>query len=247
MSAVAVAVGVGGALLNNVNQRGATDAAERAAARQEEATSRATGLSERIYNENTARLAPWLQSGQRAQQEQDTLMGYGGDNQGAMTALQSSPGYQFRLSQGLKGLTSGLASRGGMGSGKSLVAGNQYNQNFASTEYGNRLAQLANVSSMGQNAATGVGNAGTQFANTQSNLWTNNANAQGAAGIAGANANRDSTLGLARLGVSAYGMSRNQPTYGSTTQNPNYDYLNSSAYRGGSTQPGWGDESLAGG
>jgi hypothetical protein len=195
-------------VFNSLTGQSAVDAAERAAQGQQAATDRATAENTRQFDIGQQNLAPWLAAGRRGLAEQESLLGLGGDNAGAMRSLQSSPGYQFRLSQGLKGLNAGLAARGGMGSGKSIAAGTDYNQNFASNEYGNRLSQLAGISNTGQTTGNQLAGFGANYAGNQGNLWTQNANAQGAADMAGANARQSSLLGLAKLGMSAYGGGR---------------------------------------
>ena len=51
--------------------------------------------------------------------------------------LQADPGYQFRLSEGLKALDRQAAARGGLISGSALKASSRYGQDMASQEYGN--------------------------------------------------------------------------------------------------------------
>jgi hypothetical protein len=50
--------------------------------------------------------------------------------------LQADPGYQFRLSEGLKALDRQAAARGGLISGSALKAAQRYGQDMASQEYG---------------------------------------------------------------------------------------------------------------
>jgi hypothetical protein len=50
--------------------------------------------------------------------------------------LESDPGYQFRLSEGLKALDRQAAARGGLISGSALKASQRYGQDMASQEYG---------------------------------------------------------------------------------------------------------------
>lgn len=50
--------------------------------------------------------------------------------------LQADPGYQFRLSEGLKALDRQAAARGGLISGSALKASQRYGQDMASQEYG---------------------------------------------------------------------------------------------------------------
>lgn len=96
------------------------------------------------------------------------LLGLGkGGPEAQLASLMASPGYQFRLQQGQKGLEASSAARGGMGSGKALTAATQYGQEYASGEYGNRLNQLAGGQTQarqdlqsGMNYAGEIGSAG---------------------------------------------------------------------------------------
>lgn len=194
-------------LINSLTGKDAADAAERAALLQGNSTDRATAENARQFDIGQQNLAPWLSAGKQALGEQQTLLGLNGDSSGALRSLQSSPGYQFRLNQGKKQLNAGLSARGGMGSGKSLVAGTNYNQDYAATEYGNRLNQLAGVANTGQTTGNTLGQMGSNYAQNQGNLWANNANAQGAAGIAGANARQSGISNIAKLGLMAWGAS----------------------------------------
>lgn len=113
--------------------------------------------------------------------------------------FQADPGYQFRLSEGEKGINRAMASRGQYDSGAALKALQRYGQDYASGEFGNaynrytanqtsQYNRLAGLAGSGQTAANTLGNAGADYANYAGNNLTSNANAQGAAGIAGANA-----------------------------------------------------------
>lgn len=180
------------------------NAADRAAQLQAEATRQATEEQRRQFGISQNNMAPWLRAGKGALSEQQALLGLGGDTGASLRSLMGSPGYQFRLEQGQRGLDAGLASRGGMGSGKAMQAATQYGQDYASNEYGNRLNQLSGLSSGGYSAASGMAGAGQNYANNLSSLLTGNANAQGAAGIAGANARQSGLLGGAQLGLNLY-------------------------------------------
>jgi hypothetical protein len=194
--------GVQEGIIDPLTGKAAADAADRAAALSATATDRATAENARQFDIGQANLAPWLDAGKGALTAQQSLMGLNGTTD-TLAELQNDPGYQFRLNQGQKSLDAGLAARGGMGSGKSLTAGIDYNQGFASQEYSNRLNQLAGLSGTGQTTGTQMANNGMNFANNQGSLWTNNANMQGAAGIAGANARQSGLFGLGTLGMMA--------------------------------------------
>lgn len=180
------------------------DAASSAANKMQGATDQSLAENQRQFNISQNNMAPWLRAGRKSLAAQQDLMGLGGDGT-QMQALQSAPGYQFRLQQGQRSLDAGLAARGGMGSGKSMQAGVDYNQNFASNEYQNRLNQLAGLSNTGQSTATQMGNQGMQYAQNQGNLWTGNANAQGAAGLQAANMNASTLQGVGNVLGNYYG------------------------------------------
>lgn len=206
----AAAIGAYGANQQRVASSRASDA-------QQNAANQAMLLSSQQNQLTREDLAPWLKAGKGALEEQQALMGLGGDTAGAMRALQSSPGYQFRQQQGLRSLEGGLAARGGMGSGKAMAAGQNYAQNFASNEYGNRLSQLSGLSGMGQSAAGNLGQFGAQYGGRMSDLMTGSANAYGAGQLASANATQGGLLGAAQLGLAGY-TAMNQPKYGSYPQ-----------------------------
>lgn len=107
--------------------------------------------------EKAKMVQPWYETGKSALESQSQLLGLTGTPEQQLAALQSSPGYQFRRQMGEKQLESGLAARGGMGSGKAALSAQQWGQDFASQEYQNRLNQLAGLSSQGYLAGAGLG------------------------------------------------------------------------------------------
>jgi hypothetical protein len=193
---------------NTISGKNAEDAAKEAARLQAAGGDKALAENMRQFDISQQNLAPWLTAGRGALAEQQTLMGMGGDSAGALRALQSSPGYQQRLLQGQRGLAAGIGARGGMGSGKALTAGSIFNQDYASNEYGNRLNQLAGLAGTGQSTATTMGGLGANYAQQQGNIYTGVANAQGAAGMAGANARQSGLLGMLGAGATIYGAKR---------------------------------------
>jgi len=173
-----------------------------------EGQQRATDLSlaemarQDLLNQN--RMYPYLQGGQAAWDEQLALMGISGDTEAANRALMESPGYKFGLESGERSLAAGTAARGGMGSGKAMTAANQWGQDYATGQRSNRLAELSNVSGVGFSASKNLGSTGANYASNYGNLLTGNANAQGAAGIAGENARQSGLLGGAQFGLNLY-------------------------------------------
>lgn len=94
--------------------------------------------------------------------------------------FEADPGYQFRLSEGMKALDRGAAARGNLLSGAQIKGSQRFAQNFASAEYQNvfnrqmlakqsNFGQLAGVAGGGQWAAGLNAQAGWNFANRAGN------------------------------------------------------------------------------
>lgn len=130
-----------------------------------------------------------------------------GDPTAAQNRLEQSPGYQFRLNQGQNSIQNLLASKGGLKSGAAMKALEEYAQGTASQEFGNQVGYLQNLSNMGQQSATVMGNAemmaGTNMAN---------ASQQGILGQGMSMANRDAQMGnifggaMSQIGGTVLGM-----------------------------------------
>ena len=153
------------------------NAAKSAASESAAAADRATQLQQRMYEESVARQQPFLQTGTEMFNRLAALQRGGPE---AQNFLQMDPGYQFRLSEGMKALDRQAAARGGLISGGALRAAQRYGQDLGSQEFGaayNRLASMANVgpqaagvmSNLGQNYATNVGNIYQQQGGTAAN------------------------------------------------------------------------------
>jgi hypothetical protein len=106
----------------------------------------ANAYQNNILSGDQKNLAPWLSGGQQAAGQLSSLLAPGGGlSQGWNQQFQAptnvtetnDPGYQFRLSQGLDALQNSAAARGGLLSGGTAKAIDQYAQNDASNEYGN--------------------------------------------------------------------------------------------------------------
>lgn len=122
--------------------------------------------------------------------------------------LQNEPGYQFGLNEGQKAIDRRAASGGGYFSGAALKAAQRFGQDYAGTKFNeafnrdtsnktNKFNRLTGLISPGQTAANQVNEGGQSYANQVGSNLTNNANAQGAAGIAQSNAWTNSLSQLA--------------------------------------------------
>jgi len=232
---------LGGYLSSSGQQQAAQTQAgssREAALIQAAAAEQALRLQKQLADEQVLRNAPYSEAGLTAQNRMLDLMGlssrtgaagYGSANQPYSMAgfdpnslmrnfgaadFQADPGYNFRLSEGLKALDRQAAARGGMMSGAALKAAGRYGQDVASQEYGNafnrfqtnrasqaglftdaynrnrtrqldEFSRLGGLMTSGQNAAAGTGASQAAFGSNAANLISQGAQAMGQ-GVLGA-------------------------------------------------------------
>lgn len=122
--------------------------------------------------------------------------------------LENTPGYQFRMEQGNKALERSAAARGGLLSGRQLMAQQRFGQGLASDEYGNQWNRLASLAGIGQTATNNLGTMGANYANAIGNIGMTNAANMGNAALAGANARGSFYQGLGNTAGQALGWSQ---------------------------------------
>jgi len=93
-----------------------------------------------------------------------------GDPSQMMASLEQSPGFQFRLGEGLKALEKSAAARGTLLTGGTLKGLQRYAQDFASNEYDKRYNQLLGMSQLGLDAAKSQGLLGSSYAGQAGNI-----------------------------------------------------------------------------
>jgi hypothetical protein len=117
--------------------------------------------------------------GQSAQQTQPA--------QRDLSGFFSSPGYQFKRDEGMRGLEQWAAARGGAFSGNALRGLANFNSGLASQEYGAYTDRLAQLAGLGQGAAASGAAAGTTISNNISGLAQSSGDARASGIIGGAN------------------------------------------------------------
>jgi hypothetical protein len=196
MSYVAAAV-AGGSIAGGVI--GAIGS-NRAANTQAAAGRDAIAEQQREFNIIQQNLAPYLAEGQRGLAQLDTDFGPGGAGSKPFNFdISQDPGYQFRLDQGLKGVSNSASAAGTSLSGATLKELTQYGQQYASGEFnaafGRDLATKQNLlqtdiarAGIGTSATSTSANVGTQTAGSIGNTITGigNATAAGQVGVANA-------------------------------------------------------------
>jgi len=192
-----MAIGTGAAILGSAilggmsaNKAAKTQAgaAQSAADAQLQASREANALQQKIYEENVARQQPFLQTGTEFFNRLAALQRGGPD--AAQQFLQMDPGYQFRLSEGMKALDRQAAARGGLISGGALKAAQRYGQDLGSQEYSAAYGRLAGLADVGPRAAGVMSGLGERYGQTagQNMMAGGQAAAQGLMGAGAARA-----------------------------------------------------------
>jgi hypothetical protein len=211
-----------GDLVGGLSGKNAAEAAGNAAELQTQAANHAADLQNEQFQAFMKNLAPYQQLGTDTIPQLMQMLNGGSLTQGFSfdpSDLENTPGYQFTLNQGLKGLANSASAKGLGLSGAQLkgmqdyttgLAQNTYNQQYQNalnsytTNYGvknDQFNRLSGLLGLGQNAAAGVGNAGMQTASKVGDLMTQGANA-GASGLIGAaNAQTQGTNNMLSLGI----------------------------------------------
>lgn len=175
--------------------------ANKAAGAQSDAANRAADLQSQQFQITQQNQQPWIDAGKNALTQ---LQGMNYTPFG-QTNWQQDPGYQFRLSEGLKSLDRQAAANGGLISGNALKAAQGYGQNMASQEYQNafnryqaewqaKLNPLQSMAGLGQTTAAQLGNQGMTAANNIGNSLQSAA-ASRASGYVGATNALTNSLG----------------------------------------------------
>ena len=171
----------------------ASDAAETQAG----AARDAAALQEKQYQQTRTDQMPYMQAGYTALNQ---LAPMAANYQTfGMDQFEQDPGYKFRLGEGQRALAHQTGARGGLVSGQSLKAMQDYAQGSASNEYNNafnryqterqaRLGPLQSLAGVGITTATNLGSAGATNAANVGNLMTGGAAASAAGTVGGANA-----------------------------------------------------------
>lgn len=141
---------------------------------------------------------PFYGAGQEGLGAETDLLGLNGPDAAAaaMANFQASPGYQYQLEQGLRGIDAGAASRGMLRSGATIKAEEKYGSDLANLDFGNYFSRLNALAGGGLTAAGQLAGAGNNLiAGMQGN-----ATAQNTLAIGGANA-QNSILGNTAPGI----------------------------------------------
>ena len=212
---------VGAAAVGAAGSAYASKQSSKAAKTQAASADRASQIQQENFEQTRKDLMPYKQAGDTSLSQlmgQMTPDGYFNQTYTGQD-IYSDPSYQFRLQQGQDAIQSSAAAKGGLLTGATLKALQNYGQESASQEYSNaynrfnadqtnRYNRLSNLVGIGQNAAVQVGNAGAQTAQAVANNTMAGANSIAAGQVASANnwANTANNLGSM---ATSYAMMKN--------------------------------------
>lgn len=195
MSFVAVAIG-GAAVIGAGGAYIASQGTKDAANTQAAAANQATSTQYDEFQRQEAMQQPWLDAGKSALPQLQGMASQKPEFTQQDFLNNQDPAYQFDLQQGQQAIERSAAARGGLQSGGTLKDLTSYSQGMASNEYqsaysrfmnnqNTQFNRLASIAGIGQTASGAIGAAGTNMANNVGNIAMSNANAQGAASMAG--------------------------------------------------------------
>lgn len=171
---VAGAATIGGALISS-------SAAKKAAKTQAASADKASQVQWDMYNQTRTDMAPWREAGGAAIGQLSGMLDPNYDH-------TTSPGYQFRMDEGLRGVENSAAARGLLGSGGTLKDIVRFSQGVAADDFNQQFNRTASVAAGGQQVGMGLGQMGQNAATNMGNAYmqAGNARASGYAGQAGA-------------------------------------------------------------
>lgn len=206
---VGAAIGAGTGLLSGLSDDTQSDANAQAAQTSANATNYAANIQKQMFDLTRKDQEPWRMAGVNALGQLTTGTKPGGAflRPFTMADYKADPGYNFRLTEGIKALDRSAAARGNLLSGAQLKGISRYGQDFASNEYqnaynryqtdqGNQYNRLANMAGLGQTANTAIQQAGSTYGTNVGNLTMANAANQGNAQLAAGQAKASSYQGF---------------------------------------------------
>ncbi len=159
----------GASLLGSSMQANAVDDASAA---QSASTAESIAEQRRQFDAMRALLAPYTNAGTGALQAQQNLIGLGGSpaQQSAISALEASPQFGALMTQGENAMRQNASATGGLRGGNFQAALAQFRPQLLNSLIEQQYSSLGGITSLGQNAAAGVGNYGMQTGANVANL-----------------------------------------------------------------------------
>ncbi len=191
-----MAIGTAAAVLGGASILGgvlSSKSAKKAANVQAESTKYAADLGQKQFEQTRADMAPWREAGGQAIGSLAAMLKPGYDH-------TTSPGYEFRRSEGLRGVEGSAAARGILQSGGTLKGILRYADGLAASDFNDQFNRTASVAAGGQQVNTTLAQLGAANANNQGNLAMQGANARASGYVGQSNAINSTLSNLITLG-----------------------------------------------
>lgn len=124
-----------------------------------------------------------------------------GRQQGQLQAIRDNPDYKFRFEQGMNAAQNSVAAKGSLDSGSTLKGLQEYGEGMAAASYGDRIRNLMNLVTSGQNAATFSANQAMQQGQQVAGMRSDLADNLGSGAMAQGNALAHGLIGAKRWGI----------------------------------------------
>ncbi|MFI8146036.1 hypothetical protein [Acinetobacter sp. ABJ_C5_2] len=199
VAAAMVATAAVGAVAANRSASAQKKAANQASQAQTESSQAAIDEQRRQFDAIQELMKPYVNAGTTGLAGQQDLLGLNGTDkqQAAINAINNSPAMQTYLQQGENAILQNASATGGLRGGNTQSALSQFRPQLLNQLVNQQYQNLGGMTSLGQNAAAGVGNAGMQSANNIGNLMQQMGAAQAGNAMAQgrASANQWATIG----------------------------------------------------
>lgn len=169
-------------------------AAKKAAKAQVKAAQMGIEEMRRQFDLTRTDLAPWREAGGAAIQAGAAMLQPGYDH-------TTSPGYQFRFSEGQRAVESGAAAKGMLMSGGTLKDLTRFGQGVAADDFNDQFNRQMAIAGGGQQAATSGAAMGQQSAAGIADLYTQQGNARASGYIGQSNAIGNTLGQIAQIGA----------------------------------------------
>ena len=218
----AVVVGAGIAAAGSVASGViASKSAKKANKAQQQSAAQQLAYQRETRDKNEALFQPDVSRGESASVLWQNLLGMGDPNFDRTAYLRATPGYQFSVSEALRGVNSNAYASGLGNSGAAYKALQSRAMNLADQNFSNYVGQVGDVANAGSNAKGAVAGISTNFANQASQISQSAADSRSNAALAQGAILNNSIAGVLRGAGqafgSSYGNSNNGTSYGQPT------------------------------
>lgn len=172
MTWIAVAVAGAGLVGSVLSSNAQSDAASTAANAQTQANQAGIAQQNKEFDAIQKLLAPYATAGTGALTAQQNLAGLNGNpaQAAAIKALQGSPAYTSALTAGNNSILAAASATGGLRGGNVQGALGQFAPALLASTINDQYGRLGGLTSLGENAAAGTGNAAMSTGNNITSL-----------------------------------------------------------------------------